>query len=110
MPHGDRLTGLDNSFLQLERQGAHMHVGGCAIFDGPVPDYGRLVETVGARLHLVPRYRQRLASVPFSPRHRGPLSPYQCTACAGGSRAARPATGVTAAGRDPSAIGNLSHF
>ena len=42
-----------------------MHVGGCAIFDGPAPDYADLVETVAARLHLVPRYRQRLASVPL---------------------------------------------
>jgi diacylglycerol O-acyltransferase / wax synthase len=63
--HGDRLTGLDNSFLQIERQGAHMHVGGCAIFEGPAPEYDALVETVAARLHLVPRYRQRLASVPL---------------------------------------------
>jgi WS/DGAT/MGAT family acyltransferase len=65
VPHGDRLTTLDHSFLQIERQAAHMHVGGCAIFDGPAPDYAELVATVDARLHLVPRYRQRLASVPL---------------------------------------------
>lgn len=63
--HGDRLTALDHSFLQLEGQAAHMHVGGCAIFDGPAPDYDELVETVEARLHLLPRYRQRLVPVPL---------------------------------------------
>ena len=42
-----------------------MHVGACAIFDGPIPAYDDLVATVGERLHLVPRYRQRLATVPL---------------------------------------------
>ncbi len=66
MAHGDRLSTLDYSFLQLERQAAHMHVGGCAIFDGPAPGYSELVETLDARLHLVPRYRQRLVTVPLA--------------------------------------------
>ncbi len=43
-----------------------MHVGGCAIFDGPAPGYAELVETIDARLHLVPRYRQRLVTVPLA--------------------------------------------
>jgi len=42
-----------------------MHVGSCLIFDGPAPSYDQLVEHIGSRLHLVPRYRQRLARVPF---------------------------------------------
>jgi len=49
----------------LEAGGAHMHVGACAVFDGPVPAYEDVVRTVGERLHLVPRYRQRLAFVPL---------------------------------------------
>jgi diacylglycerol O-acyltransferase / wax synthase len=61
----DRLTGLDASFLHLESSGTHMHVGACAIFDGRAPAYDDLVETVAARLHRVPRYRQRLAFVPL---------------------------------------------
>jgi diacylglycerol O-acyltransferase len=61
----DRLTGLDSSFLHLERDAAHMHVAGCAVFDGPAPDYEELLEQIERRLHLVPRYRQRLAFVPF---------------------------------------------
>ena len=65
VPNGDRLTGLDASFLHLEGAGTHMHVGACAIFDGRAPAYDDLVQSVAARLHLVPRYRQRLAFVPL---------------------------------------------
>jgi diacylglycerol O-acyltransferase / wax synthase len=61
----DRLTGLDSSFLHLERDAAHMHVAGCMVFDGSAPSYDELVEEIEARLHLVPRYRQRLGFVPF---------------------------------------------
>jgi WS/DGAT/MGAT family acyltransferase len=61
----DRLTGLDSSFLHLERDSAHMHVAACAIVEGPAPAYRDLIEAIEARLHLVPRYRQRLAFVPF---------------------------------------------
>jgi WS/DGAT/MGAT family acyltransferase len=62
----DRLTGLDSSFLHLERDAAHMHVAGCMVFEGEAPDYDELVEQILARLHLVPRYRQRLAFVPLN--------------------------------------------
>ncbi|MGZ4175377.1 MAG: WS/DGAT/MGAT family O-acyltransferase [Solirubrobacteraceae bacterium] len=65
MANPDRLTGLDSSFLHLERDSAHMHVAGCMLFDGEVPTYDELVAQIASRLHLVPRYRQRLAFVPF---------------------------------------------
>jgi WS/DGAT/MGAT family acyltransferase len=61
----DRLTGLDSSFLHLERDSAHMHVAGCMVFEGVAPTYDELLEQIVSRLHLVPRYRQRLAFVPF---------------------------------------------
>jgi WS/DGAT/MGAT family acyltransferase len=61
----DRLTGLDSSFLHLERDSAHMHVAGCAVFTGAPPSHEELEQAVRSRLHLVPRYRQRLAFVPF---------------------------------------------
>jgi len=61
----DRLTGLDSSFLHLERDSAHMHVAGCSVFAGSAPPYDDLVEAIESRLHLVPRYRQRLAFVPL---------------------------------------------
>src|SRR3954464_2772167 len=63
----DRLTALDSSFLPLEdNQPAHMHVASVTIFDGDAPDYDDFVEGIKARLHLVPRYRQKLAFVPFA--------------------------------------------
>jgi WS/DGAT/MGAT family acyltransferase len=65
VPNPDRLTGLDSSFLHLERDSAHMHVAGVSVFEGPVPAYPELVEEIVSRLHLVPRYRQRLAFVPL---------------------------------------------
>ena len=62
---GDRLTGLDTSFLHLERDGAHMHVASTVIFEGPAPAYQEFVDHIGSRLHLVPRFRQKLRFVPF---------------------------------------------
>jgi diacylglycerol O-acyltransferase / wax synthase len=62
---GERLTGLDASFLHLETPSAHMHVAGVMLFDGSPPEHDELVEAISGRLHLVPRYRQRLAFVPF---------------------------------------------
>src|ERR1700729_307993 len=62
----DRLTGLDSSFLHLERDASHMHVAGCMVFEGQAPTYDELVEQISSRLPLVPRSRQRLAFVPLN--------------------------------------------
>jgi diacylglycerol O-acyltransferase len=62
----DRLSGLDASFLHLERDGAHMHVASTIIFDGPAPDFAEFRDHLDARLHLVPRFRQKLRFVPFN--------------------------------------------
>src|SRR3954470_12920478 len=65
MPDTDRLTGLDASFLALEKDGAHMHVGSVLLFEGPAPDHDDFVAKIAQGLHLVPRYRQRLAFPPL---------------------------------------------
>src|SRR4051794_41512913 len=65
MANADRLTGLDASFLALEKRGAHMHVGSVLVFAGPAPEYDDFLARIESRLHLVPRYRQRLAPPPF---------------------------------------------
>ena len=66
MANPDRLTGLDTAFLHLEDHStAHMHVASVMIFAGQAPTPQELVEHVQSRLHLVPRYRQRLAYVPL---------------------------------------------
>ena len=63
--HKDRLTAVDASFLHQERQSSHMHVGAMLVFEGPPPGYEELLDQIESRLHLVPRYRQKLAEPPF---------------------------------------------
>jgi hypothetical protein len=68
MGHYDRLSALDASFLDLEDESCHMHVcaalllepGPLATPDGGV-DAGRIRAYIESRLHLIPRYRQKLA-------------------------------------------------
>lgn len=59
--HLDRLTAIDASFLHQESPDSHMHVGGLTIIEGPPPPVEDLLEQIRQRLHLVPRYRQKLA-------------------------------------------------
>jgi diacylglycerol O-acyltransferase / wax synthase len=42
-----------------------MHVAAIFVFEGDPPAYDELVEAIEARMHLVPRYRQKLAHVPL---------------------------------------------
>jgi diacylglycerol O-acyltransferase len=62
--HMDRLSSVDVSFLTNESASSHMHVGGILIFEGPPPSYEDLLEHIRGRLHLVPRFRQKLAHPP----------------------------------------------
>lgn len=71
----DRLSVVDNSFLAIEDPNSHQHVGAVTLFDtGPLPhpdggiDIDRIRVYVASRLHLIPRYRQRLAPVPLGTR------------------------------------------
>jgi WS/DGAT/MGAT family acyltransferase len=57
----DRLTAVDASFLHQEGANSHMHVGGLTIIEGPPPSMEDFLEQIRRRLHLVPRYRQKLA-------------------------------------------------
>jgi len=61
----ERLTGLDTSFLHMERAGAHMHVASTIVFEGPAPSHAEFRDHIASRLHLVPRFRQKLRFVPF---------------------------------------------
>jgi WS/DGAT/MGAT family acyltransferase len=66
MANPDRLSALDAAFLHLEDNStAHMHVASVMVFEGTAPSAQELVDHVLSRLHLVPRYRQRLAYVPL---------------------------------------------
>src|SRR5262249_58383707 len=67
-----RLSAMDSSFLGIEDESCHMHVGAVLLFDAAplrTPsggiDVDRIRAAIHARLHLVPRFRQRLARVPY---------------------------------------------
>jgi diacylglycerol O-acyltransferase len=62
----DRLQPLDVSFLYMEGPTTPMHVGGLAVFSLPADgfDYERFVDLIEHRISLVPRYRQKIKSVP----------------------------------------------
>jgi diacylglycerol O-acyltransferase len=59
--HLDRLTPVDASFLHQEGPVSHMHIGGLTIVEGPPPTMDEFLEQIRRRLHLVPRYRHKLA-------------------------------------------------
>jgi WS/DGAT/MGAT family acyltransferase len=68
----DRLSFLDSSFLMMETPTSPMHIAGCATFKaGPLQtaeggiEIDKIRNYVASRLHLIPRYRQRLAHTPI---------------------------------------------
>jgi WS/DGAT/MGAT family acyltransferase len=70
--HGQRLASVDAAFLEMEQPGLPMHVGGLFVFDAPpdleegrASEFARFLELVRSRLHLVPRYRQKLITPPL---------------------------------------------
>jgi diacylglycerol O-acyltransferase / wax synthase len=63
--HLDRLTSTDASFLHQEGRCAHMHIGGVLLLDGPPPTQQEVMDHIRGRLHLIPRYRQKLATPPL---------------------------------------------
>ncbi len=63
--HLDRLTSIDASFLHQEGEASHMHIGAVLIFEGSPPAFSDYLDHVRSRLHLVPRYRQKLAIPPL---------------------------------------------
>ncbi len=62
----DRLSSLDVSFLYLEQPSTAMHVGSVMVFRTPAGglDVDRFTRHVGSRIAFVPRYRQRIRTIP----------------------------------------------
>ncbi len=63
----DRLNPLDATFVEAEDEDPHasMAIASIAVFEGPSPSYEEFVAAIAGRLPLVPRYRQKLRTVPF---------------------------------------------
>ena len=56
---------MDAGFLHQEGPQSHMQLGGMTIFEGPPPPMEDFLEQIRRRLHLVPRYRHKLAFTPL---------------------------------------------
>ncbi len=63
-----RLTTQDASFLYGESRNGPLHIGSLAVFEGEI-GLEQTMRHVELRLHLIPRYRQRLSFVPFNLAH-----------------------------------------
>jgi diacylglycerol O-acyltransferase / wax synthase len=61
----DRLSPQDASFLHVEDDVNHMHIGSVAVFEGPAPAYADVKRLFAGKIPLVPRYRQRVRFVPL---------------------------------------------
>jgi WS/DGAT/MGAT family acyltransferase len=55
----------DAMFLHVENDVTPMHIGGVSIFEGPPPPFEDLRSMVEGKLHLTPRYRQKVRFVPL---------------------------------------------
>ena len=75
----ERMDTLDAEFLHLEDGIAHMHIGAVCLFADPPPSFDDIAGMIAAKLHLIPRYRQRVRSVPLraGPTGLGRRSPLQ---------------------------------
>jgi WS/DGAT/MGAT family acyltransferase len=72
MTRYERLSAMDRFFVDMEQHNTHMHVAGTMLFEGgPLRkadgglDIKRIRDYIASRLHLIPRYRQRLSYVPL---------------------------------------------
>jgi len=60
-----RFSPQDAAFFYFDTDAAPMNVGSVFIFEGEIP-FDEFVEGVASKLHLVPRYRQRVVPPPFN--------------------------------------------
>jgi diacylglycerol O-acyltransferase / wax synthase len=59
-----RLTSVDATFLYFEKKEAPMHIGSVSVFEGEIP-FDEFVQNVNSKLHLLPRYQQKVVPDPF---------------------------------------------
>lgn len=63
-----RLSTQDATFIYGESQCGPLHIGSIGLFEGQI-DFNGLLGHFEERMHLVPRYRQRLTEVPLNFAH-----------------------------------------
>src|ERR1700733_7518649 len=63
-----RFSTQDATFIYAETPHNPLHIGSILMFEGKI-DFNDFVQSVESRLHLIPRYRQRMMQVPFNLGH-----------------------------------------
>ncbi len=63
-----RLSSLDATFLYLEKKECPLHIGSTSVFEGKIA-IGDLRKHIEERLHLIPRYQQKVVPDPFNIAH-----------------------------------------
>lgn len=63
-----RLSAHDSVFLDWERPEQPMHVAECMVYEGRFTA-ADMVRMIGERIHLLPRYRQKVVAAPFGLAH-----------------------------------------
>src|ERR1700691_6187878 len=63
-----RMSTQDASFLYGESRSGPLHIGSLNIFDAPI-DHDEIIDHMALRMHLLPRYRQRLGFAPLNLAH-----------------------------------------
>ncbi len=65
---GKRLSAQDASFLYFERRESPMHIGSIAVVEGTI-DFNTFVDSIAAKIHLIPRYQQIVLPAPLNIGH-----------------------------------------
>ena len=63
-----RLSSMDSTFLYFEKKEAPLHIGSTKVFEGEIP-FEDFVNNLDAKLHLIPRYRQKVVFDAFNLGH-----------------------------------------
>lgn len=63
-----RLSSLDSAFLYLEKKECPLHIGSTSVFEGKIT-FKDLKKHISERLHLIPRYLQKVVPDPFNLGH-----------------------------------------
>ncbi|MEM6320332.1 MAG: wax ester/triacylglycerol synthase family O-acyltransferase [Bacteroidota bacterium] len=64
-PNLEGISGMDATFLYLERHNSPMHVGSVLIIEGAL-DFETFKQTILSRIHQMPKLRKKLVYVPLS--------------------------------------------
>lgn len=63
-----RMSAEDAWFLYFEKPDAPLHIGSVAIYEGQIP-FDKMYASLDARMHTIPRYRQKAVIPPFYAGH-----------------------------------------